>query len=153
MAIYDDDVLCRFIRPRKEYWSPQEHRPKAPLFKQPALSLWHEGRVAAKQSTLCDLQIEGLAGTGQAHHTAGDYRRFAEQAGEGEQEGLDLALCIQWEPAHVHPPWQRWQDAHVEVTTSNTMDAKSALREFRRLLALNARVVIPPAFDDDLNAT
>ena len=146
MPIQSDDVLCRFIRPRKNNWSWSEKRPKPAAFKQQRLSVWHEGRVVAQQSELRDLQIDSLAGTGQATHTAGDYCRLAMKA--GQTKGGNLRIEFKWNPC-VDPPWHHWRDAHLEVVTPNAEGLRSVLIEFRRLLALNTRTAIaPPSLDD-----
>jgi len=141
MSIHDDDVVCRFIRPGRDYWHSVEQRPKAKAFKQPSLSLWHEKRVIANQASLDDLLIDSLVGYGQAHHTAGDYREIAREV--GDDHGVDLGIVLRWQP-NVPCPWQRWRDAHVEVETTTGDHVKSALTEFRRLLSLKARISIAP---------
>ena len=146
MPIQSDDVLCRFIRPRKKNWSSRDNRPKSAAFKQQCLSVWHEGRVVAQKAQLRDLQIDSLAGTGQATHTAGDYQQLARKA--GETKSGNLRVSFKWNP-NVNPPWQRWRDAHLEVVTPNAKALRSVLTEFRRLLALNTRTAIaPPSLDD-----
>lgn len=92
--------------------------------------------------SLEDLRIAHLAGYGQAHHTTGDYLRFAAEA--SESEGVPLRVQVEFRPEneYVVEPWRLWAYAHVQVEAIE--GPPNFLLEYRRLLALNARYVVPP---------
>ena len=140
MAVSDGDMLCRFIR--KKDWSKRDQRPKPGAFKQALLSVWHEGELMARQVPIEDLQIEHLAGTGQAYHTADDYKAFAEKA--SDLEGVQFAVQVEWRPGdeYVEEPWRPWSYAHVQVEAVEGPQA--FLVEFRRMLAQNVRRQVNP---------
>ena len=140
MPVPQDDVLCRFIRPRD--WNKGTGRPSQRAFAQPGLSVWHIGSLLEKGVSLEDLCIEHLAGYGQAHHTAGDYLRFAAEASESEETPFQVE--VEWRPEdqYVAEPWRPWAYAHVQVEAVE--GPPNFLLEFRRLLALNARYLVPP---------
>ena len=141
MPVPQDDRLCRFIRPRD--WNKGTGRPSQRAFAQPGLSVWHIGRLLESGVSLGDLQIEHLAGYGQAHHTAGDYERFASEA--AEEQDTPIQVRVEWRPEdqYVAEAWQPWAYAHVQVEAIE--GPPGFLLEFRRLLALNARYVAAPS--------
>ena len=140
MPVPEDDIVCRFIRPND--WSKRDQRPRPSAFKQAALSVWHRDRLRSRNAALEDLRIEQLSGYGQAHHTTGDYLAFADEAEEIEDQ--QFKVQVEWRPEdqHVDEPWRQWRYAHVQVEAVEGPD--KFLVEFRRLLALNSRVAIPP---------
>ena len=140
MPVPDDDGLCRFIRERD--WSYAENRPRPGAFKQPNLLVWHLNRLYEQGAALADLQIEHLSGSGQAHHTAGDYRRLARQV--SQFQGLPFQVEVEWRPedANVAQPWRPWNYAHAQV--ESTQGPPDFLRDFRNELALNCRALTPP---------
>ena len=138
MPVPSDDMVCRFIPPGQ--WSRRDNRPRTRAFKQVGLSVWHRGRLHERNVALEDLLIENLAGYGQAHHLAGDYLRFADRV---VQEVNTLCqVRVEWRPDEVTEPWRQWRNAHVQVEAIEG-PADFPL-EFRRLLAANSRLVIPP---------
>lgn len=140
MPVPEDDILCRFIRPKD--WSRILNRPKPGAFKQAALSVWHQTRLHERGASLTDLLIENLTGFGQAHHTAGDYKTCAREA--EKREGEPFQVQVEWrsENQYVAEPWREWSYAHVQVEATKGPD--QFLPEFRRVLAERSRVVIPP---------
>ena len=92
--------------------------------------------------SLEDLRIAHLAGCGQAHHTVGDYLRFATEAAESEGVPFRVQVEFRSENEYVAEPWLLWAYAHVQVEAIE--GPPNFLLEFRRLLALNARYVVPP---------
>ena len=139
MPVPNDDVVCRFIKPSRNTWSREENRPKQQAFKQKCLSVWHQGQLRARGISLEDLLIEDFTGYGQAHHKAGDYLKFARQVSRDEP----FEVLVEWRTNEVTGPWRRWNYAHVQVEA--TKGPPTFPREFRRLLALNARSVVSPA--------
>ena len=135
MPVPEDDILCRFIRPRD--WSRILNRPKPAAFKQAALSVWHEARLRERNVLLTDLLIEHLAGFGQAHHTAGDYHDCAREA--ARRDGEPFQVQVEWRPEdqYVAEPWREWNYAHVQVEA--TEGPQQFLPEFRRILAERSR--------------
>ena len=143
MPVPDADLLCRFIRPGD--WSRGTGRPRPGAFKdRSGLSLWHLGLLEQHSASPEDLLIESLTGCGQAHHTAGDYRQYAAEA--AQLAGRPLQIAVEWRTEHsfVAEPWLPWRYAHIQVEVS-LGDDEVQIR-FRRLLAINARFVIPPTF-------
>lgn len=140
MPVPPDDILCRFIRP--DDWSSQNGRPRPGAFKQASLSVWHKDRLLERQVSLEDLRIGHLTGCGQAHHTAGDYLQLALTA--AQTEGTPFQVQVEWRPEDecVEEPWRRWAYAHVQVEA--TEGPPKFLKEFRWLLTLHTRVVVPP---------
>ena len=112
------------------------------MFKQAGLSVWHKTRVESRGVALEDLRIEKLSGSGQAHHTAGDYVKLAEES--SQQEGTPLEVQVEWRPEDecVPEPWRQWRDAHVQVEAIEGPPKFTQL--FRRLLALNCRSTVAP---------
>ena len=106
MPVPQDDMLCRFVRPRD--WNQGTGRPSQRAFAQPGLSVWHIGSLLERGVSLEDLRIEHLAGYGQAHHTTGDYLRFAAEA--AESEGTPFQVTVEWrhENEYVTEPWRTW---------------------------------------------
>ena len=144
LPIPADDILCRFVRPRD--WSVRDQRLRPGAFKDNrGLSLGHTERLRQHSVALESLLIDNLAGYGQAHHTAGDYLRFALEA--AERESQPLSLQVEWRPEdeYVAEAWRQWAYAHVQVETETDAGAEEVLIEFRRLLAMNARWSTPPA--------
>ena len=142
MPVPADDIVCRFINPGRNTWNPNLNQPTQRAFKQANLSVWHQGRLKGRGVALEDLLIDNLAGYGQAHHTAGDYLEFALQA--ACDAGTPFRVRVEWRPddVFVGVPWRRWRYAHVQVEAM-TGPADFPL-EFRRLLAANARALVPP---------
>ena len=140
MPVPEDDILCRFIRPKD--WSRILNRPKPGAFKQAALSVWHDARLRERGFSLEDLRIDHLAGYGQSHHTAGDYIDCAREA--AQRDGEPFQVQVEWRPEdqYVAEPWRHWRYAHVQVEAIE--GPAQFLPEFRRVLAERARVVIPP---------
>lgn len=140
MVVPSDDVVCRFVRPSD--WSRILNRPKPGAFKQVGLSVWHPDRLEERDATLGDLRIEHLVGCGQAHHTVGDYHRFARKV--EEKDGAPFRVQAEWRPddAFVAEPWRRWRYAHIQVET--IVGPPQFTPRFRNLLAVNTRVAIAP---------
>ena len=140
MSVPDNDTVCRFVRSRD--WNKRDNRPKTGAFKQAGLSVWHQERLRERGVSLRDLQIEHLAGSGQAHHKAGDYRRFADEA--AQTAGVPFQVQVEWRPGdeYVAEHWRQWRYAHIQVEA--TEGPSDFPLEFRRLLAVNARPVVPP---------
>ena len=146
MPVPPADIVCRFIRPAD--WSAQKNTPRAGAFKQSRqadLSVWHPGRLAEHQAALADLQIGPFAGSGQAHHTAGDYVRLALKAAELEEVSIEIQIQVEWRPedAYVPEPWRQWRYAHVQV--EGISGPPGFLHEYRNQLTLNCRALTPPA--------
>ena len=142
MPVPAEDTVCRFIR--QQDWNKRDKRPKTQAFKQAGLSLWHQKRLCDKNILLEELQIENLAGSGQSHHKVGDYLEFACRS--VTEEGEDsLRVQVEWRPEDefVMEPWREWRFAHAQVEARR--GPKQFTLEFRRLLALNARLNIPPS--------
>lgn len=145
MPVPDSDLLCRFIRLRD--WSPSEGRPRPGAFKdRSGLSLWHLGLLEQRSASPEDLLIESLTGCGQAHHTAGDYRQSAADA--AQLAGRPLQIAVEWrtERNFVSEPWWPWRYAHIQAETI-LGDDEVQIR-FRRLLAIRARLIIPPTLSN-----
>lgn len=140
MPIPDDDVLCRFVRERD--WSYAENRPRPGAFKQPNLSVWHLRRLDEQGVSPAELQIAHLAGSGQAHHTAGDYTRLARQV--AQFQGLPFQVQVEWRPEDesVAQPWRQWNYAHIQVEAIE--GPSDFLRDFRNELARRCRHQVPP---------
>ena len=140
MPVPQDDLVCRFIRPRD--WNGRNNRPKASAFKQPDLSVWHIGRLLERGASIDDLRIEHLAGYGQAHHAVSDYETLAEEA--TQRTGIAFRVRAEWRSAdqYVDEPWRPWAYAHVQVEALE--GPANFLAEFRRLLAAHARYVVSP---------
>ena len=149
MQVPEGDLVCRFLRPRRD-WSEDEQRPKPGAFKDPALSVWHPARLQAAGVPLEELQFDSLERTGQAHYTAGDFRRTArEVVADAEQSGETgyLDVEVEWSPETVFEAWKRWAYAHVEVRTDT--DCKALWARFRRALCFCPQEVIPPPLEVD----
>lgn len=142
MPVPNSDIVCRFIKPDRNTWNSNLNQPKQRAFKQAGLSVWHQERLGANGVNLQDLLIENLAGYGQAHHTAGDYLKFALQA--AKSENVCFQVQVEWRRGdrYVNPAWRQWSYAHVQVEA--TKGPPDFPLEFRRLLAANARSVVPP---------
>ena len=142
MPVPADDIVCRFINPGHNTWNPNLNLPKQRAFKQANLSVWHRGLLTDCGVVLENLLIDNLAGYGQAHHTAGDYLELALQA--ARDANVSFQVQVEWRPddEFVPAPWRRWRYAHVQVEAM-TGPADFPLA-FRRLLAANARAVVPP---------
>lgn len=140
MPVPQEDTLCRFIRPRD--WNKGTGRPSQRAFAQPGLSVWDLERLTEHEVSIDDLRIEHLAGCGQSQHTAEDYARFAVEAAESEK--TPFRVSVEWRPEdeYVAEPWRPWAYAHVQVEAVE--GPPNFLLEFRRLLALNARHLVPP---------
>lgn len=140
MPVPPDDILCRFIRPSD--WSKRDNRPRPGAFKQASLSVWHKDRLLDCQVQPEDLRIHHLTGCGQAHHTAADYLQFALEA--ARIEGTPFQVQVEWRPddQYVQEAWRFFRFAHVQVEAIE--GPGNFLTEFRRLLALNSRLAIPP---------
>ena len=140
MVVPLDDVVCRFVRPSD--WSRILKRPKPGAFKQVGLSVWHPDRLEERDATLDDLRIEHLAGYGQAHHTVGDYYRFARKS--EEKDGTPFRVQVKWRPddEFVDEPWRQWRYAHIQVET--VAGPAQFTVSFRNLLALKTKVAIAP---------
>ena len=149
MPVPDAVVLCRFIRPHRDHWSVRDQRLKAGAFKDSrgGLSVWDVGLLEQHSVLIADLLIDALSGYGQSHHTAGDYRQFADDAAAAVNHPLPVEIERRTGDEFVAAPWRKWSYAHIQVeppASGNAGSEKDALSEFRRLLALNARLIIPP---------
>ena len=145
MTVPSEDIVCRFIRAGRKNWSKLENRPKPPAFKEKqgeGLSLWHERRLNQNSFSLDDLRIGSLSGAGQSHHSVGDYFRLAHRAVTEKDSPLSIRVKWRTEPEYVGTEWREWSYAHVQA---EIMDGSDSVRaHFRRLLAANARRVVPP---------
>lgn len=149
VPVADDVILCRFIRPHRDHWSVRDQRLKPGAFKdiRGDLSVWDVARLEQHSVSVADLLIEALAGCGQAQHTAGDYRQLATEAAAAISYPLQVAVERRTGDEFVAEPWRQWSYAHIQVETAdggNAAREREALYEFRRLLALNARLIVPP---------
>ena len=142
MPVPNSDIVCRFIKPDRNTWNSNLNQPKQRAFKKAGLSVWHQERLRANGVNLQDLLIEGLVGYGQAHHTAGDYLKFALQAAQSENVCFQVQVEWRADDQYVNPAWRQWSYAHVQVEA--TKGPPDFPLEFRRLLAANARSVVPP---------
>ena len=140
MPVPMDDTLCRFVRPQD--WNKRDNRPKAGAFKQASLSVWNIESLQSHGARVEDLQVEHLAGSGQAHHLASDYVELARRA--SDVEGVPFDVQVEWRPndENVSEPWRRWRYAHVQVET--VIGPDQFLGEFRRYLAQHTRRLVPP---------
>lgn len=141
MPVPNADVICRFIRPDARYWNPKTNEPLQRAFKQVNLSVWHQERLRENGVALHELLIENLAGYGQALHTVQYYLELASII--EQEEGEPFQIQIEWRPDEVTKPWWQWRYAHVQVEVSE--GPGDFPLEFRRRLAANAQVVVPPA--------
>ena len=139
MPVPPDDIVCRFIRPAD--WNKRDNRPKSAAFKGPGLSVWHNASLLDSGVSLETLQIEHLAGSGQAHHTAGDYIHLAAAAAQSEDTAFRVQ--VEWRPEYATGFWRQWSYAHAQVETME--GPPNFLPEFRDLLAKNCRHQSPPA--------
>lgn len=151
MSVPDAVVLCRFIRPHRDHWSVRDQRLKPGAFKdnRGGLSVWDVALLEQHSASIADLLIDALSGYGQAHHTAGDYRQFADDAAADAGYPMQAAVERRTGGEFVAEPWREWSYAHIQVETSASGDTereKDALSEFRRLLALNACFTTAPTF-------
>lgn len=142
MPVPESDMICRFIRNSKSYWSMTENRPKAKAFLENSLSLWHLDRLLEHNVSVADLRLGELADSGQAHHTAGDYLQFAREV--EKQTGEPFEVEVEWRPEdeYVAESWRQWRYAHVQVEIAKGPPKFPPL--FRRLLAIHARNTTPP---------
>ena len=140
MPVPEDDIVCRFVR--EQDWNTRDNKPKSGAFKQPCLSVWHVGRLQARNVQVEDLRLKHLEGVGQAHHTAGDYLRLAIEV--AECEGTEFQVRVEWrtEDKYVEETWRPWRYAHVQVEALE--GPGNFPLEFRRRLAINARKLVPP---------
>jgi hypothetical protein len=147
MPVPVDDSVCRFIRQKD--WSTELNKPKARLFKQQDLSVWHTGRLAEQGATLDDLRIEDLAGSGQLNLTVGEYLDIASEV--SSRIGQTLQVRVEWRPddQFVKEPWRRWQNAHaqVEMTGASWEHFPPAFRDLAIITAQRKEVIIPPDLD------
>ena len=150
MSVPQDDMLCRFIRGHKDYWSESRNRPRPPAFKEnDGLSVWNLNSLHQKSVKVDELRKGPvLDGCGQAHHTAGDYLATAKKA--GAQNCSQLDITVEWRPENqfVKPEWRDWAYAHVQVEYAVGMDWNAVLESaavyFRQELSKNARHTVPP---------
>ncbi len=141
MPVPPDDMICRFINPDRNTWNANLNRPTQRAFKQAGLSVWHQARLSEWNVALEDLLIVNLSGYGQAHHQVGDYLDLAKQV--AQEEDIPCEVQVEWRPDEVSEPWWQWRYAHVQVEA--TAGPADFPLELRRLLAANARAIIPPA--------
>lgn len=146
MPVADEVILCRFIRPHRDYWNVRDQKPRAGAFKDSrgGLSVWDVALLEQHSVPIADLLIDALSGYGQSHHTAGDYRQFADDAAAAVGHLLPVEIERRTGAEFVTEPWRKWSYAHIQVETSAS--AKEVIFEFRRLLALHARLIVPPTF-------
>ena len=141
MPVPPDDIVCRFINPDRKTWNPNLNQPTQRAFKQAGLSVWHQERLRWQDVALEELLIENLTGFGQAHHQVNDYLALALQVAQDEK--LPCQVRAEWRPGEVTEAWWQWRYAHVQVEA--TEGPPDFPLEFRRLLAANARTIVPPA--------
>ena len=154
MPVPEEDIVCRFVRSKD--WSTLERRPKAGAFKGKGvdLSVWHPARLQAYGAQLEDLQFGPLAGTGQAHYTAGGFGRIAskvEAEAQGRCETGRLDVIVEWSPDQVAEEWKRWAYAHIDIRTQT--DCQELGIAFRRALCFTAQHLIPPPLEADPEST
>lgn len=140
MSVPEDDILCRFVREKD--WSAKENRPRPSAFRETGLSLWHVGRLLEHNVQVEDLRLKHLEGVGQAHHTAGQYIKFALEV--AQETNKPFPVSVEWRPEdeHVTEPWRKWRYAHVQVEVAD--ESKNFDTLFRQKLAQNARKLVPP---------
>ena len=139
LPVPPDDIVCRFIRPTD--WNKRDNRPKSAAFKQPGLSVWHNERLLNNGVSLETLQVGHLAGSGQAHHAAGQYIELAAEV--AQSEGTAFRVQVEWRPENATEFWQQWDYAHAQVETLE--GPPNFPPEFRDLLALSCRYQAPPS--------
>lgn len=142
MPVPPDDIICRFINPdpKSRTWNSNLNEPTQRAFKQVGLSVWHQERLHQQKVALEALLIENLTGYGQAHHQVKDYFHLALEV--ARDENVRCQVEVEWRPDEVTEHWWQWRYAHVQVEA--TEGPPDFPLEFRRRLAANARVVIPP---------
>lgn len=144
MSVPQADLLCYFIRPGEGRWNARENRPHQSAFRARAhqLSVWHLTRLSGLNATPTDLCFGSLEGSGQAHHTAGDYKAFAAEIAECVDEGFSVA--VEWRDGdnYANPEWHRWKEAHAQAESKG--GEPNFPLKYRVLLALRCRAVIPP---------
>ena len=140
MSVVLDDMLCRFVRPRD--WSSRDHRPRPGAFKQSGLSVWNCNKLRERNARLDELRIRHLSGSGQAHHTAGDFLRHAYDSQLRGGEAFQVRVMSRTDDEYVEQDWRRWRYAHVQVEAVSGPDKFTPL--FRQLLAVNCRYCVPP---------
>lgn len=143
MAVPLEDHLCRFI-PR-DRWSVKLRRPKAVVFKQPGMSVWHLSRLADIGARLEDLQFDSLESTGQATLTTEDFVRAAKAA--ESKKGGSLAVGVEWRPDTVKEAWKKWSYAHFEVEVlveADSPEKESDLLSAFRLELCDYAICTPP---------
>ena len=138
MPVPPDDIVCRFIRPT--YWNKRDNRPKSAAFKQSGLSVWHNELLLNNGVSLETLQVGHLAGSGQAHHTAGQYIELADEV--AQSEGTAFRVQVEWRPENATEFWQQWAYAHAQVEAIEGPD--DFLKQFRDQLALRCHYQSPP---------
>ena len=144
MPIPVDDSVCRFIR--QEDWSAVLNKPKARLLKKPDLSVWHQGRLAEQGATLCDIQFDVLAGSGQLNLSVGDYLDIASRV--SSRIAQTFQVRVEWRPddQFVREPWRQWQHAHaqVEMVDTSWVNFPQEFRDLVIITALRKKVIVPP---------
>ncbi len=156
MSLPPNEILCRFIRPRKQDWSQKLNLPTPRAFRQKGLSVWHKGSLDKESVSLNQLRMGSLEGAGQAHHTVQDYfdsGKEAESKRKEEEPFATLAVEVFHRPDNVEPPWGKWRDAHYEVEANVSLDPEpnKCLQAFCNLLVAKARFLAPPdIYNDDL---
>jgi len=140
VPVLEEDIVCRFVR--SQDWSSRESRPRPGAFKQADLSVWHLEILQTQGVRVEDLRVEQLVGAGQAHHLVSDYLDLARSASEKAE--TPFAVRVEWRPEDefVAEPWRPWRFAHVQVEA--TEGPAQFLPEYRWLLAVNSRYLVPP---------
>ncbi len=145
MSVPNEDIVCRFIRGDKDYWSTTLNRPKPNAFKDPELSVWDVDVLRTLSTTIRDLQFDDFAGTGQAQHSVQQYYDFAKEASEEHQAVLEIQVEFRPSDRHVRAPWRKWRDAHAQVEiTKSPPPPEPFPYKFRQKLAEKCRMAIPP---------
>ena len=104
--------------------------------------MWNVESLQSHGARVEDLQVEHLAGSGQAHHRVSDYSELARRA--SEVEGVAFSVRVEWrrDDEYVSEPWRQWRYAHVQVET--IVGPEQFLGEFRRYLAQSSQYLVPP---------
>ena len=132
--------MCRFIKPEQGKWNANLGMPLQRAFKQDDLSIWSKNKLRSQGAEPADLLIDNLVGHAQAYHRAEEYLDYAEQV--VREEGVECKVQVVWKPDKVDPPWHGWRHAHAQVEALE--GPKDFPLEFRRLLAANAKCIVPP---------
>ena len=127
------------------HWSEREQSLHEGAFKPKKdedLSVWHVGRLRARNVPLEDLLIENLTGFGQVHFKVIEYSRLANKV--AEKLGQIFSIQVEWRPddEYVDPPWRKWRYAHAQVEA--LQGSRRFPGRYRKWLAANSRCVIPP---------